>query len=425
GQIIALVMDRSMDMVAAIWAVLKSGRAFLPVDPGLPAARIDYMLQNGGVKTVVASQHYASQYHHRYHTIDLSSTDVVDTSSVAEIKLKDIDEQQLAYVMYTSGTSGNPKGVMTTHRGVVSLVSGSGYVELNQSDVVLQLSDFGFDASTFEVWSAFANGAKLAIAPANIELSASAIGALLEQQQVSVAWFTRSFFDALYHQQNSLFNRLRYLLVGGEALTPRLMEQLVLQEQRPEHILNGYGPTESTTFTTIFPCHQFKGKYPGSVPLGKPISGRTVFVVDDAGRLAPIGAPGELYIGGAGLARGYLNQSELTNSQFVENLFTDLKVEGPDSRLYKTGDKVRWLHDGNLEYLGRNDFQVKVRGYRIETAEIEQVLLANDALDQVCVVARVFDEQNQLVAYCHVVDEAGFATVADYLAKRLPQYMIP
>ncbi|MCJ8268114.1 MAG: amino acid adenylation domain-containing protein, partial [Psychrosphaera sp.] len=392
--LIALYMQRSTAMIISILAVLKAGGAYVPISPAYPLTRVKFMLDDTQAAVIIGEPEDLQALEVEAVLISAHARLATQTDNLNPVG----SASDLAYVMYTSGTSGKPKGVLTPHRAVVSLVEDADFISVEPSYAIAHMSDAGFDASTFEIWVALLNGAKLVVAPVQVDLDAASVGPFLERHQITVMWLTRALFDELYNQQPNLFAQLRYLLTGGEALTPAIIEQLVAQPNRPQHILNGYGPTEGTTFTTIFRCHEFKGAYQGSVPLGKPINSRKVYVLDEAGRLAPVGTPGELYIGGAGLALGYLNRPDLTASLFVDNPF----VEGKGEKLYRTGDKVRWTTQGDLEYLGRNDFQVKIRGFRVETGEVEQLLQRFDGVTQACVMARAFDSNDQLVAYCQV-----------------------
>ncbi|NQZ12027.1 MAG: amino acid adenylation domain-containing protein, partial [Algicola sp.] len=394
NSLIALYMQRSTAMIVSILAVLKAGGGYVPISPAYPLTRVKFMLDDSQAMVIIGEPEDLETLEVEAVLISAHARLATQTDNLKPVS----SAADLAYVMYTSGTSGKPKGVLTPHRAVVSLIVNTDFISIKPTDAIAHMSDAGFDASTFEIWAALLNGAKLVVAPVQVDLDAESVGQFIERHQISVMWLTRALFDELYNQQPNLFAQLRYLLTGGEALTPAIIEQLVAQPNRPQHILNGYGPTEGTTFTTIFACHEFEGAYNGSVPLGKPINSAKVYVLDEAGRLAPVGTPGELYIGGAGLALGYLNRPDLTASHFVDNPF----VEGKGEKLYKTGDKVRWTTQGNLEYLGRNDFQVKIRGFRVETGEVEQLLQRFDGVNQACVMARSFDQQDQLVAYCQV-----------------------
>ena len=398
GEVIGLYLGRSNDLIIAMLAALKAGCAYLPLSLVLPKQRIQFMLDESAVSRVIcAGEHlekldlWVSECAHKPTLMGVQggSGEADDNLSVS------VDAEQLAYVMYTSGTSGKPKGVMIPHRAVVSLVHDNDFVQVEAQDCFAHLADPSFDAATFEIWGALSNGATLALYTANEVPDAPALAQFIEERQVSVMWLTRSLFDAIYLDDAHVFAPLRYLLVGGEALTPNIINDLVTREQRPQHILNGYGPTESTTFTTVWPCEPFEG----AAPLGRPINGRSVVVLDKFGRLAPIGVPGELCIGGPGLALGYLNRSELTKQRFIEHPLQR------GERLYRSGDWVRLRHDGLLVYLGRQDLQVKIRGYRIEPGEVEQLLLEHPDMVQVCVNAEPVDGQTALVAYCRTREQ--------------------
>ncbi|WP_208612614.1 non-ribosomal peptide synthetase [Xenorhabdus vietnamensis] len=429
--LIALYFDRSIEMVISILAVLKAGGAYVPISPEYPAERTGFILEDTQATLLLTQQRH----------LDVLST--VTTGLVQKPTLIAADNTQvtagmptgnlpamsgstdLAYVIYTSGTTGKPKGVLTEQRGVISLIQSNAYVMLSDQDVFLHLSDPCFDAATFELWGALTYGAKLVIPSPKEHLSVDMIAKLLTTHNVSVLWLTRALFDSLYVQDSGLFSSLNYLLVGGEALTADIIRTLVQQENRPNHILNGYGPTESTTFTTTYDCS--KG-FLNSVPLGKPINTRKVYILDEYQQLMPIGASGELYIGGAGLARGYLNRPELTTERFIDNPFaTEADKAKGYTRLYKTGDLVRWLPDGNLEYLGRNDFQVKIRGFRIELGEIESALNALPQVKQAVVIERERESHQYLAAYVVPVDgnQVNADQLIERLSARLPEYMVP
>jgi amino acid adenylation domain-containing protein len=310
-------------MVISILAVLKAGGAYVPLSVDTPQERTVFLCNDTQAALIITDTEHLPQLQQwqadfsakpRMLAVDEPNISASFASSNLE---SDTTATDVAYVMYTSGTTGTPKGVLNTQRNVVSLVCNTDYIDIQEDDVFLQLSSVYFDASTFEIWGALLHGAKLVVPTVEQHQLAEQVSTYLKDYQVSVLWLTRALFDQLYLQQPAQFGLLRYLLVGGEALTPHLIRQLVAQKQRPRHILNGYGPTEGTTFTTIHRCEEFRG----SVPLGKPINTRKVYVVDRQGHIVPIGIYGELVIAGAGVAKGYLNRPQLSEERFVPNTF--------------------------------------------------------------------------------------------------------
>ncbi|WP_175442115.1 non-ribosomal peptide synthetase, partial [Pseudoalteromonas byunsanensis] len=428
GTLIGVYLERSVNMVVSILAVLKAGGAYVPLSPEYPHARIEYILDDTATGLIVTEPHHQAQLAQwlEQGTMAMVSASTAWSSTLSSEPLDSYSTaHDLAYVIYTSGTTGQPKGVMIPQRGVVSLLKDTDYIDLSNNDVLAHLSSPNFDAATFEIWGALLHGAKLVVVPSQAPLTVDYIEQLLTEQSISVLWLTRTLFDTLYIESPNLFGSLRYLLVGGEALTPHLIERLALQDVRPQYILNGYGPTESTTFTTV---HRCEGKQGSSVPIGKPINTRKVYVLDEKGELAPMGSPGELYIGGAGLARGYLNRPELSAQSFVHNPFASEadKAKGY-TRLYRTGDIVRWLPCGELVYISRNDDQVKIRGHRIELGEVESAVSALAGVQQAAVIVRTQAQSQYLAAY--VVAQAGqslcVAELHEQLRQQLPDYMLP
>jgi thioesterase domain-containing protein len=307
------------------------------------------------------------------------------------------------------------------HQGVVRLVVGSNYLHFDNRQTFLQLAPVSFDASTFELWGALLHGARCVLYPEKVP-SAGTLGEILRRHRVSTLWLTASLFNALVDEAPQSLQGVSTLLTGGEQLSSAHIRRG--QEQLPQtRFFNGYGPTESTTFTT---CYAIPGKMDGetAIPIGRPIANTRVFVLDKQRNLVPIGVPGELYIGGDGLARGYLNRAELTRERFVPNPFSG----DPAMRLYRTGDLVRWRADGNLEFLGRLDHQIKLRGFRIELGEIEAALEGHPGIRQAAVVIRQQGCGDQrLVAYVIHADGAfpSLGVLHEYLAEKLPDYMIP
>ena len=329
--------------------------------------------------------------------------------------------EQLAYVMYTSGSTGTPKGVAVTHGGVVRLVTSPNYVRLDAEQTLLQLAPLTFDASTLEVWGALLNGARLVVMPPSAP-TLDEISRVLVAERVTTLWLTAGLFHLMVDEQLEGLSRVEQLLAGGDVLSVHHVEKyLAAAGNGDRRLINGYGPTENTTFTC---CHVMDqhSRLDGSVPIGRPITNTQVYVLDAEMQVVPVGVVGELYIGGAGLARGYFKQPELTAERFVPHPQSTEAGE----RLYRTGDMVRWHENGELEFIGRVDGQVKIRGFRIEVGEIEAVLAGHAKVREAAVLVRE-DERGdkRLAAYLvkEVDSEVTAGELKEYLRERLPEYM--
>ncbi|HEY5339719.1 MAG TPA: non-ribosomal peptide synthetase, partial [Candidatus Aquilonibacter sp.] len=326
----------------------------------------------------------------------------------------------LAYMMYTSGSTGRPKGVAVHHRGVVRLVRATNYVDIDADETVLHYAPLAFDASTFEIWAPLLNGGRLAIAPTGLLSHADLEGALA-RFGVTTLWLTAAVFRKTVEDRLGALRGLRRLLTGGDVVSPRHAKRFI--EAYPDcRLINGYGPTENTTFSCCYvvPSADAIGE---SVPIGKPIANSTAYVLDAALQPVPVGVEGELYVGGDGVALGYVNLPELTSERFLADPFAGQH----GGRLYRTGDRARWRSDGLLEFLGRDDDQVKVRGFRIELGEIESVLRTHEAVSDTAVVAIEHLGEKEIVAY--VVRRprvaADLGEMRAWLSRALPSYMVP
>ena len=305
----------------------------------------------------------------------------------------------LAYVMYTSGSTGRPKGVEVTHRGITRLLFGGDYAQLDADQTILQLAPVAFDASTFEIWGALLHGGKCVLYPERVP-SPQDLGEIINQQGVTTLWLTASLFNTVIDEAPQALSEVRQLLIGGEALSvPHVRRGL---ERLPHtEIINGYGPTESTTFACCYRIPRRLDENIRSIPIGKPIGNTQGVHTGSPDESGAYRCGGEIYIGGDGLARGYFNRPELTAERFIEHYFDG----EPAQRLYRTGDLGRYLPDGNIEFLGRIDNQVKIRGYRIELGEIEAVLAQHPAIQQAVVLAREDTPgDRRLVAYVVATD---------------------
>ncbi|MBA3356383.1 MAG: amino acid adenylation domain-containing protein, partial [Pyrinomonadaceae bacterium] len=381
--LVGVMMERSVEMVIGLLGILKAGGAYVPLDPAYPQERLAFILADAAVAMLVTEAKLAERVpksseaemiclNTEWKVIAQESTENLESGAAAE---------NLAYVIYTSGSTGQPKGVAVQHRSIVRLVKETNYVVLTSDQVFLQFAPVSFDASTFELWGCLLNGARLIVFPAGTP-SLKELGEVLRRSQVTTLWLTAGLFHQMVDDHLEDLRSVRQLLAGGDVLSVPHVEK-ALRELTDCQLINGYGPTENTTFTC---CHSMAAgvQLNGSVPIGRPIANTQVYVLDQHMEPVPIGVVGELYIGGDGLARGYLNRAELTRERFIGNPFS----AQAGARLYKTGDRVRYLADGTLEFLGRFDHQVKVRGYRIELEEIEAVLSQHRGVEQAVVLAR-------------------------------------
>jgi amino acid adenylation domain-containing protein len=321
--------------------------------------------------------------------------------------------EALAYVMYTSGTSGRPKGVLVEHRAIARLVLGTSFVSLDASTRILMTGAVAFDASTFEIWGALLNGGTLVRPPGKAVLDAAEMKRLIRGHGITTMWLTASLFNQFAETDVDLFAGLRELLIGGERLSTRHVN-LVRRAHPGLTLVNGYGPTENTTFTT---CHRIERTYEHDVPLGRPIANTQVLILDAGGQPVPVGIPGEICAAGDGLARGYLNDPALTAERFVAHPWE------PGRRIYRTGDRGRWTADGVVHFLGRMDEQVKIRGFRVEPAEIEHRVRAHDGVADAVVVTLEHEGERELAAY--VTGAVDAAALRVDLESALPAYMVP
>ncbi|HLL84666.1 MAG TPA: amino acid adenylation domain-containing protein, partial [Longimicrobium sp.] len=413
---VGVLLERGPEWAVALLAVLKAGGAYVPLDPDYPEERLAFMLQDSGAALLLTRSGLADRVAPR--PMLLLDDEALDGAPSTPPE-SGAGPESVAYVVYTSGSTGTPKGVMVPHRAIVRLVRGSDFAPLGDDDRVAQLSNASFDAATWEVWGALTSGAALVFIPRDTLLEPGAFVELVRARGVTALFLTTALFNQLTHQPPGAFATLRHLLFGGEQVDPAAV-RAVLEGGAPGRLLHVYGPTENTTFSTWQHVERVdEGAY--TVPIGRAVAQSTAYVLDAALRPVPVGVWGELYVGGDGVARGYLGRARLTAERFVPDAFSRL----PGARLYRTGDRVRWSAEGALEFGGRFDQQIKIRGFRIEPGEIETALLARPGVAETAVVVREeAPGQKRLVAYVVAPGVAGEALRAD-LRERLPAYMVP
>jgi amino acid adenylation domain-containing protein len=423
GTLVVINMERAVELIVAIVGILKAGGVYVPVDSSYPAERIAWMLEDTQAPVILTQSHLVEELPSHSATVVCMDTGWGERSTLPTIQLPIVSATDLAYINYTSGSTGRPKGVAIPHRAVTRLVFGTNFTPLDSTQTLLQLAPVSFDAATLEIWGALLHGGRCVLYPSNGIPDPQTLGAVIQQCGVTIMWLTAALFNTLISESPEALRGVKELLTGGEALSInhiRRAQQLLPDTQ----FINGYGPTESTTFTCCYRIPHSLDNDLTSIPLGKPIANTEVYILDAMMQPVPIGVPGELYVGGDGLAREYINRPDLTQEKFIPHPFSSDST----ARLYKTGDQVRFLPDGNIEFIGRKDDQVKIRGYRIELGEIEAVLGqqagVRDAVVTVCEDALA---NKRLVAYitAHTDEVPLPKQLKDALLERLPNYMVP
>ncbi len=423
GTMVGVALRRTPDAIAALLGILKTGGVYVGLDPGYPASRLAAAIRDVRAPVLVAEPSAAS-------ALSALGAEVVVLDQLAvrgggpgldpPIAADRSSAEDLAYVIFTSGSTGTPKGVGVPHRAIVRLVRNTNYLTVASSDVFLHSAPLPFDASTFEIWGPLLNGG-LVVLLENGTPSLEDIGSTVRDHGVTVLWLTAGLFHLMVDQRLDDLRGLRVLLAGGDVLSPAHVAKF--RAALPQvQLVNGYGPTENTTFTT---CHRVASAPPlgASVSIGRPIANTTVYVLDDRMQPVPIGVPGELWTGGDGLAVGYVNAPELTAQRFVPDPFSSIA----GARLYRTGDLVRYRPSGDLEFVGRRDQQVKVRGFRVELGEVEEALRRLPGVrDCAAVVSGGPAEDKRLIAYVVPVAPAPESTgLRAALAQSLPDHAVP
>jgi amino acid adenylation domain-containing protein len=420
--LVGICIPRSIAHITGLIGILKAGGVYVPLDPALSREGMEFIINDAKIQVIVTDEDSLKQ-------LPRTSAQVVcldagrwpktpGGSATIEMPFKkpvnlatEMTPANLAYVCYTSGSTGVPKGVCIPHRGVVRLVKGTNYAQFSSQEVFLHASSNSFDASTFEIWGALLNGGRLVIFRPGVPL-VSDLTRIVQSSGVTTLWLTSALFNRVMDLDASCLRGLRQLLVGGDVLSaPHVQKALDTLEGC--QLINGYGPTENTTFTCCYPIRSVRGD---SIPIGQPITNTYVHILGPDGQPVPSGAVGELYIGGAGLARGYLNRPELTPQKFVRDPFSD----SDKARLFKSGDRVRRLADGNIEFVGRWDRQVKLRGFRVELDPLEAALRRCHGVQDTAVIVTGKAGRKRLVAY--IVPKADEEFVISDFRKSLTKF---
>jgi amino acid adenylation domain-containing protein len=423
GDRVGLFSQRSIDAVAALLGILKAGAAYVPFDPTYPAKLLGFMYDDCAPALMLVDSSLLSSGSDPFWSgpgHDLHAASRPAETPHAAAALPETGPEDLAYVMYTSGSTGHPKGVLIPHRGVVRLVVDNPFASMGPDEVHLLLAPLAFDASTFEIWGALLNGATLAVMTTPYP-SLDDVAEAISRFGVTTLWLTAGLFHLMVDHRLTGLSPLRQLIAGGDVLSPPHVARA--QAALPGcQLINGYGPTENTTFTCCYSIP--RDLTPGPIPIGTPIAHTTVHILDDAESPVIDGQEGELYAGGAGLALGYLNRVELTEERFVANPFDP----AGSTRLYRTGDRVRRRGDGNIEFLGRVDRQVKINGKRVELDEIEACLRRSPLVEDAAVTSPI-DDNGPRKVHAYVKLRAGAsggpAELRRFLKEEAADYMIP
>ncbi len=412
---VGIYVEKSVEMVVGLLAILKAGGAYLPIDPDYPLSRVEFIVKESETSIILTQTKFMEIQLEGVTFIDLNSSSSY-SSDPDNLSLVNCSSD-LAYYMYTSGTTGVPKGSMIPHYSVVRLVRDINYMELTSEDRLLYTSAIVFDVTTFEIWGPLLNGMTLFVADKETILDVVALGETLFKNDITILHLTSALFTQLSEQRTDVFSRLKYLLVGGDVLSPHHINKV--RSDNPDlKVINCYGPSENTTYSTTFLIDK---TYNSNIPIGKPVSNSTVYIFDKEMNYQPVGVMGEIYVGGDGLSRGYMNRDDLNATKFVKHPLTG-------ERLYKSGDFGKWLPDGNIEFHGRMDNQIKIRGFRVELEEIESVISEIDGVvENVVLPFKINEGDYRLISFIniHSTFVSSAEDVVGLLREKLPSYMIP
>lgn len=411
---VAIFLKKSLESIVSIIATIKAGAIFVPIDVDYPEERIGYILKDSKAKVILTLKQNNKIIDTKIPKININiKGNIYKSDDISNLENSLVPED-LIYIMYTSGSTGKPKGVMIKHINVVRLVRNTNYIDFSNCKKILQTGSIVFDACTFEIWGALLNGLSLYVIKKEELLDTKVLEKYLMTNKIDTLWLTAPLFNQLSEENPYIFKEVKYLLTGGDVLSPKHIN--MVREANPNiTLINGYGPTENTTFSC---CFKIDKKYETSIPIGRPIANSTVYIVSKNGKIQPKGVPGELWVGGDGVGKGYLNRKDLTLERFIKNPFGKGKI-------YKTGDLVKVLPDGNIEFIGRLDDQVKIRGFRVELSEIDNVIKQYPDILKLFTIVKEINRSKVLITYFTSNRKLNVQDIILYLKERLPVYMVP
>ena len=407
---VAIFLDKSLEMIIAILAILKVDALYVPIDIDYPDNRINFMLSDSNAKIVLTKRAFLLD-------LDFENTLAIDLCNTIYLDNKTFPSKHagdLAYVMYTSGSTGNPKGVVVKQKSIIRLVKNPNYINFHKNEKILQTGSIVFDACTFEIWASLLNGFELYIIKKSELLDPNSLKSYLIENKITILWLTAPLLNQLCENHPDMFKTVRCLLTGGDVLSPKHIN--LIRKVCPDlTIINGYGPTENTTFSTCFTINDY---YNDSIPIGYPISNSTCYIVSQDMNLLPIGIPGELVVGGDGVAKGYINNQAFTDLKFLSSPFNN-------DFLYKTGDLAKWNFDGSISFIGRIDGQVKIRGFRVELGEINLKILEFPNIKTSFTTIKTINGEKFICSYIVCNQMLNVEDLKHFLMKFLPNYAIP
>lgn len=425
GSFVGIFITRTVDMIVAMLGILKAGGAYVPIAANSPKERVAHILRDADTKLIICNEETLKILRGQ---TDLTAFAIdEDWSKISELGGENLPDIRIAtdpiYVIYTSGSTGKPKGVIAKHEGVVNLVKNADYVSITRDDIFLQLSPYEFDGSTFEIWGAFLNGAKLVLMPPGMP-ALSVIADRIQNYHISIMFITTQLFNSLVDHRLTDLIKVNQILFGGESASMAHIKKFLTAATEKNKLRNIYGVTECTTFSISYLMSKESVLTYEFIPIGKPIAATEIHVLDAEMQPVPINTPGELYIGGLGLTRGYLNDEIATEKKFIINPFSQTK----NKKLYKTGDIVQLMDDGNIKFIGRCDNQIKIRGFRVSLEEIEFAIKQYNGIKEVVVGQNEQEnKEKKLVAYIIPTEMESFQLnkLKEYLKEKVVSYMIP